>query len=83
MKHIRSMPKGWKFEVLRERLDGRPSVMAFYMVALSDQKGAIARLRSQEGFSDESIEVIGEVDQALLDRWGVEAGEVICIVAWS
>lgn len=76
------MAKGWKFEVFRERLGGGSSVKALYVVALSDQMGATAKLRSQEGFLDERIEVVAEADQALLDRWDVKAGEVFCVVAW-
>jgi hypothetical protein len=77
------MAQGWKFAVRRERLgEGRP-VEARYVVAISDQMGALAKLKSKEGIMDEKVVVVGEADQALLDQWDIKPGEVFCVVAWN
>jgi hypothetical protein len=77
------MAKGWKFRVRRERLGGGAPVEALYVVALSDQIGAMVKLTSKEGLLDEVVEIAGEASQELLDEWNIKPGEVFCAVAWS
>ena len=77
------MAAGWKLEVLREhRVGGRYAPRSRFIVALSDQMGATLLLKSKEGLLAEEVEVIGEADQAVLDRWHIKPGAVFCVADW-
>jgi hypothetical protein len=70
------------FKVCRKQLSGGSLSEAWFVVALSDRKGARLKLMSKEGILGEEIEETGEADQALLEEWNIKSGEVFCVMAW-